>query len=101
MQDKHIKTLEKALLALAKYLPPDEHDVYEEFLDTYRYFYGKWKRQKQSYQTNAEHYKEVSRQWRKDNQDKAKEYRRQYAQRKKEQASGSANDEQSSQSSEK
>ncbi len=93
MRDKDIKTLEKVLLALAKYLPSAECDVYEEFLDTYRYLLGKWKKQKQAYQTNAERHKEASRQWRKENQDKAKEYRRQYAQRKKEQATGSVNHE--------
>jgi len=87
IRDKDVKTLEKVVLALAKYLPDNESHIYAEFFDTYRYLMNKWEKQKQSYQDNAERHREASKQWRKDNKDRSRAYQRQYNQKKREQKS--------------
>ena len=91
MRDKDIQTLQKVVLALAKYLPANESHIFKEFFETYRYLLGKWEKQKQSYQDNAGRHKEASKQWRKENKEKHRTYQRQYNQKKKAQKPDGSN----------
>ena len=73
-----VERLGKMIPILAKHLPISEYPLFQEFLDVHNSLAFKMGKGKQRYQDNAEFYRQNTRNWRKENPDKAKAYQDQW-----------------------
>lgn len=92
MRNADIDTLKKVADALAKYLPHEEWALLAEYYVLYVRLKDKNDREKQHYQDNAEHIRELVKKWKEENPEKQKQYVSEYQQRKKREQSRGKNE---------